>query len=140
MEDAYELAKSLVNVPGGAIVRAIRGGEDDTSFPRKTAPQVNAHLAEFLAAHASTSVSCIDDSDDDDDDLIAPFARHGSVPIAPPGPTFSMDKAECAARFRRALWLLSELAGQPEIKKRNPLSIFSFSRVSEEAKKIKWER
>ena len=133
LEEAYELAKSLPNVPGGAIIHVIHGGADVISVPRKTAPQVNAHLAEFVAALTPNLVS-----PPIDDDHLA-FGLRSLSPVILPSPTLSMNKGACAARFRRALWLLAELAGRPEMKRRNPLSIFSFSRIIEDDKKIRTE-
>ncbi|KAF9509496.1 hypothetical protein BS47DRAFT_148466 [Hydnum rufescens UP504] len=105
---ADHYAAQLPNVADGVKILRLRNAPHCPSLPRKTAPAVNHGLADFLANLPGEQPSYINPSE-------------GS-----------------RARFKRALEYSAELAGLPEIATRNPASVFSFTRITEEDKAYRW--
>lgn len=101
--------ESLSHVPGGVQVVTIEDASYCLAIPRKTAPKVNSAVANFIKNLDRTQ-----------------------------RPSFSLptDRAE---RFRLALEKIAQLEPNSDIGSRNPLSAFSYSRVTPTKAKANYE-
>jgi len=101
--------ESLSHVPGGVQVVTVEDASYCLAIPRKTAPKVNSAIANFIKNLDRTQ-----------------------------RPSFSLptDRAE---RFRLALEKIAQLEPNSDMGSRNPLSAFSYSRVTPTKAKANYE-
>ncbi|KAG8935095.1 hypothetical protein FRC02_008667 [Tulasnella sp. 418] len=103
VEMAEELQTSLRNARGGCKLQVVRGGTENLQLPAPFASLVNRYLLQFV-----TSV------------------ENEGLPPRPP------QAKKISEVMKPALELLSQISGDPKMRKREAKSIWSFSRVPPE--------